>query len=442
MNRIKLERYFYPVGQGLFCRERFYSEDNTRGQKDVFNLVYDCGSSNCGPNPHKYTKTMIEDLFKDITIDLLFISHFHADHINLLETINPKETAKKVRKVIMPYLSKEDLILVLSDRNYVPSEYTNKIVGIAAGIKEDSKEEKADDVNEKTQYYVLAKQDEFIDNRNNVVRNGENLLQKLFHNKPKISFWKFLPFNYNFPLAKGVFDNFLQKETDIKVNDISEIIKKSMDFKGLYKKIAKELHKKYPQICEDDLNEQSTVLFSFTNLETKILQQCLQYKCSLPILKHVCDNCKNKDTDKCRKQYCQYKSLCPLMNKNVCLDCINQWKNICISCKSFSLPLGCIYFGDYLMSSPRLCSDIRQNIYDNIAYIGTLQIPHHGSINGLFYNTRDYENKICVIPYGRGNKYSHPCQYVIQTILDNSGYPICATNGGGYMQSFVFEVKG
>lgn len=434
--QIRLERNFYPIGQGLFCRERFYSEDNTGKQKDIFNLVYDCGSSNCGTSPHKYTKNMMEDLFKDVTIDLLFISHFHADHINLLETINPKETAKKVKKVIIPYLSKEDLILVLSDSNYIPSTYTNKIVGIAADIKDDSKaekEKKADDVYEKTQYYVLAKQGENDENRNNVVRNGENLLQKLFHK----NIWQFIPFNYNFPLAKGIFDNILERENEIKnVNDASELIEKTYCLKRLHREIAKALHEKYPHIFKDDLNEQSTVLFSFTNLETTILQQCFQYKCHFPILKQACDNCKKKNTDKCRKKSCKYD--CALKrNKNICPACINQWNN----CKSLEIPLGCIYFGDYIMSSLRLCSDIRQNIDDNIAYIGTLQIPHHCSINGLFNNTKDYENKICVIPYGIGNKYGHPCQYVIQSILDNCGYPVCSTNGGGYMQSFVFDVQ-
>lgn len=434
--QIRLERNFYPIGQGLFCRERFYSEDSSGKQKDIFNLVYDCGSSNCGTSPHKYTKNMMEDIFKDVTIDLLFISHFHADHINLLETINPKETAKKVKKVIMPYLSKEDLILVLADRSYVPSEYANKIVGIAAGIKEDSKaekEKKADDVYEKTQYYVLAKQGELVENRNNVVKSGENVLQKLFHKH----IWQFLPFNYNFPLAKGIFDNILKKESEIKnIADASEIIEKFYCLKKLHREFAKVLHEKYPHIFKDDLNEQSTVLFSFTNLETIILQQYFQYKCSLPILKQACDNCKKKNTDKCRKRSCEYD--CALKhNRHICPACINQWNN----CNSLEMPLGCIYFGDYIMSSPRLCSDIRQNIDGNIAYIGTLQIPHHGSINGLFNNTKDYEKKICVIPYGIGNKYSHPCQYVIQSILDNGGYPVCSTNGGGYVQSFVFEVE-
>lgn len=40
---LKMVRTFHPVGQGAFYTERFYE-----GDKNVFNMVYDCGSSTKG----------------------------------------------------------------------------------------------------------------------------------------------------------------------------------------------------------------------------------------------------------------------------------------------------------------------------------------------------------------------------------------------------------
>ena len=72
---MKLVRTFHPVGHGAFCTERFYDARNN----NIANIVYDCG-----------TKTNIGNLLTHInkeftpadTINAVFISHFHEDHIN------------------------------------------------------------------------------------------------------------------------------------------------------------------------------------------------------------------------------------------------------------------------------------------------------------------------------------------------------------------------
>ena len=79
---MKLTRTFHPVGQGAFYTERFYD-----GDKNVFNMVYDCGSS----TKSQYLKNEINDAFKDGTgkaeIDILFVSHFHNDHVNGIQEL-------------------------------------------------------------------------------------------------------------------------------------------------------------------------------------------------------------------------------------------------------------------------------------------------------------------------------------------------------------------
>lgn len=71
---MKLIRTFHAVGQGAFYTERFYE-----GDKNVFNAVYDCGTS----NKQKVLLDRICSEFEEQTkIDYCFISHFHNDHIS------------------------------------------------------------------------------------------------------------------------------------------------------------------------------------------------------------------------------------------------------------------------------------------------------------------------------------------------------------------------
>ena len=63
-----LTRTIHTVGQGAF-----YSEIFSARKKKLFTTVYDCGS-----NDREYLNTNIE---KFGAADLVFISHFHNDHI-------------------------------------------------------------------------------------------------------------------------------------------------------------------------------------------------------------------------------------------------------------------------------------------------------------------------------------------------------------------------
>ena len=84
---------FHPVGHGLFYSGIF---KNSKNDSPVFSFVYDCGG--------KSTKIVHEAIDKSglpKTINLLIISHFHADHIRgvFFFFLN-----HKIEKVILPYL--------------------------------------------------------------------------------------------------------------------------------------------------------------------------------------------------------------------------------------------------------------------------------------------------------------------------------------------------
>lgn len=79
---IRLERIFYPVGHGACYVERFYVDDAT---SPFYTVVFDCGCYNGTPlsTYQKRINSIIDnDASLPDTIDVLFISHFHTDHIN------------------------------------------------------------------------------------------------------------------------------------------------------------------------------------------------------------------------------------------------------------------------------------------------------------------------------------------------------------------------
>lgn len=100
---MKLERTIHPIGQGAFYVERFYNKELTA------NIVYDCGSNN---NLPKRAKKIIETTFcQNDKIDILFISHFHADHINGIKTLI--NSVKAIDNVVIPLLNEFDRKILL-----------------------------------------------------------------------------------------------------------------------------------------------------------------------------------------------------------------------------------------------------------------------------------------------------------------------------------------
>lgn len=111
---MKIVRTFHPVGQGAFYTEVFLNDDGSR-----FVMVYDCGTETGEKNMEEsFEKQM--DLFKeqnitDSKIDLLFISHFHADHINGLNRLLENT---KVKKTVIPMLE-ESMVIASRVQNFL-----------------------------------------------------------------------------------------------------------------------------------------------------------------------------------------------------------------------------------------------------------------------------------------------------------------------------------
>ncbi|MBN8694582.1 MAG: MBL fold metallo-hydrolase [Bacteroidetes bacterium] len=96
-----ITRTFQPIGQGAF-----YTEKHSYPNGNKFNVVYDCGSSTL---TNKELQNRIRSAFaKGEIIDVLFISHFHSDHINGIEFL---KDYCRIKSVIPPLINAQDSII-------------------------------------------------------------------------------------------------------------------------------------------------------------------------------------------------------------------------------------------------------------------------------------------------------------------------------------------
>jgi hypothetical protein len=106
---------FRPVGQGLFYTGVFKHRNENQ-----FSIVYDCGTD----STRTYIDEEIDSFIKELNpiknveakLDVLFISHFHADHTNKIASLLQK--TKGAKYAILPYLNPDELFLAYTDLVY------------------------------------------------------------------------------------------------------------------------------------------------------------------------------------------------------------------------------------------------------------------------------------------------------------------------------------
>ena len=102
--KMKVTRTLHPIGQGAFYTEKFEYD----GQQ--CNVVFDCGGralSVIEERVKKYCKRLSREQKVELpTIDAVFISHFHNDHVNGLETLL---TNAEVECIFLPLLNDDEV---------------------------------------------------------------------------------------------------------------------------------------------------------------------------------------------------------------------------------------------------------------------------------------------------------------------------------------------
>lgn len=183
--------------------------------------------------------------------------------------------------------------------------------------------------------------------------------------------WCFIPFNYEYTTRNKEFIKELQnKNIDIDKlkNDINYIVERKKDIRDIYKKVA------------GNINQNSMFLYSG-----------------------------------------------PLSRR--CYRSIRGWHGNCPHLyflpynDFFSDKVACLYTGDGDLNITNI-----KTYYEKFwELIGTIQIPHHGSLASFHQNILKDQKLLCPISVGKNNSYGHPSQKVIGSILSHECYPILVT---------------
>ena len=355
---VKMDRFFYPVGQGAFYREKFILNNN-----EVFNVIYDCGTM----TTHQGNKNIVDviDNWDTQRVDILFISHFHQDHISKLSYLIKKTHPKLV---VMPFLT--DLEKYYFEIGLLYSNLDKQI----ADIDFRRIMESMDFIDNPYRYLQKNEIKEvlFIAKEKNIENKNDNLIVvpegDLFTQKDKIKlfesydkFWVFDTFVSPQFNRKSVVDNFNKNVCNIKEiicnpDKVREILS-SNDYKNKIKKIYGK-----------NINEMSMTLYSGPTNNDVFYQQATK--------------------------------------RNVCK---------CFYTKN----AGCLYTGDYNANKKDLYDDLMNHfsIYNN--KIGCLQLPHHGS-NDNFNDGFLKLDCFYIACVGENNKYGHPGNIVVNKIMKNN----------------------
>lgn len=206
-----MTRTFHPIGQGAFYTEKF---------DDGFTVVYDCGGSN-----KAIIKNEINNTFKKgEKIDMVFISHFHNDHINGLEFLIEY---CDIKKLVLPLLS-NDIKFQLTIERYARHQNSKFYDAIINNPSEVFDEERL----------VFV---DFDDNPNNNILDVENLKGQI-QSGVKIQYskynWIYVPYNLNYnKYAKQIQAELKTKNITTSSELLGSLAKDKQEIIDIYKRV-------------------------------------------------------------------------------------------------------------------------------------------------------------------------------------------------------------
>lgn len=363
-----IQRFFHPVGQGAFYSERHLFHNIN------INIVYDCGTEYKNRNNTDIKNVVRQSFSEDDVIDILFISHFDFDHISLIDTL--RKTVKRIKRVVIPLLQKGETVFLYNVYKAL-GEYD-----LAQLVNEPNKF-----FGEGTQIIEVKPHSEGNIEEGNIINVSERPDIKEVPSGTGLTInnlndWVYIPFNYKYESRSK---EFLCKLKDQKI-DVEQL--KDQKTTGtnyiLDPKVIKKIKVAYEEIS-GDINENSMFLYSG-----------------------------------------------PLYKKD-----IHFWRGRCwLKCFYWEHPyyspyhynthrVACLYTGDGDLNKNKV--DVRSIYNQYWDLIGTIQIPHHGSLPSFNANIFYDEYFICPISVGKKNSYGHPSQKVISEILLHESYPILVT---------------
>ena len=348
---LQVVRTIHPVGQGAFYSETLHRP----GLNDDKHIVYDCGVL---PMSSRLEEEINNFLPKGSTIDIMFISHFHADHVNGLKLLAERY---KIKNLVLPqidnyewfYFLENYLTAGIADENII--EDVKNSVGDAKIIQVAPREENGD--------RNVSEEFTSIDGLGGRIING---LSPLVIDRQNFALWHFIVVN---PLLKGDLDALRTAIENIDYDG------RKITIEDLYQpKILDAIRKDLQSIYE------------------KVFKGGNEY--SMCMLSELAN----------RKEYRSY-------------SWYNRRNRLCMGCRLYGYDDidGGLYCGDadFLHCDTLDCLKKRLGGREN--NVGMLQLPHHGSKENFNIELLNWLGDAIVTfaCYGSPNRYKHPSSDVM-----------------------------
>lgn len=364
---VRLERTIWPVGHGAFYTEQFKDGDNV-----LFTAVYDCGSEQ-----EKVLEKCIKEFLPEeetLIINALFISHFHADHVNKLSYLLQKNVS--VRNLFIPQLTDDYVLSVLATSSSV--NRVNSSIRLLQQLYNGEEIENVGKIFEVPQVNsdYLPSEQYSVDDPEIVGRNHLVSPMKLPYPNGTNSFWVYMPCN--------IFEPYPQLVSAFKKSGygLNDRVNMERVFADLYAGKWQVIQNIYRAVFPNGHNEYSMTLYSGLANGTAIHGITATHY-AIPFGNYGAGVKTDENS----------------IDSILCED------------------LGCLYTGDF---EAKLHSFTLYGFYGNNnvwSKIRMLQIPHHGSRNNYDDQLYDF-SKVAFASTAMRDRYGHPH---IQTLTKIAG---------------------
>lgn len=395
---MKITRIIHPVGQG-----GFYTETLSNGTQEA-TFVYDCGGfDKAKMKMGKYLDCFLPKGKQKKHIEAVFISHFHADHINGLQHLLDNA---EVRYLFLPQLT-EEVMMEAMVYNYYTAKQSNEInnflIKLYRGDAQFGSKErptKIIQVDYADDNHVPEGFDRNQFSEGNLELQAWNWRQEEAIDLSAIeilpatamlhcSTWLYIPYN----------SKVIQKEKEDLKKELGELLGAKVTVENLPSLLENHTVKAckaiYNKVFGTQQNHTSMTLFSGT-------------------LEHV------------RRPHCKKFPVC----QNIHPLCDDFYIHPC-----FFNP-NILYTGDY---EPANNIKELQRFYSVYwAKIATIQVPHHGSSNN--YDDGLYEHAIRgIVSVGNENTYHHPDIETLVKIQNQGCHPVIVTEDKSSMRIYHYS---
>ena len=357
---IKIVRTFHPVGQGAFYSERFQI---WKPEVETHNIVYDCGV--CYMKEKQAVHVVNQAFAGKDEIDYLFISHLDHDHVSLAYAILPR-----VKNIVLPLVSKEELVIAMLF--YVVSEERD-----AARFFNEIIRRLEDNNRRNTVIFVGDIEENLNDWENaNVIKSGTDIVPQWDYD------WVLIPHNVKYSSRKQK----LMDELDKLIHE-KEFVKEIV---GLGLKPFKTAEELLSKLNESDFAGKVLVM---PNLRKAI--------------KSAYASIEGGTNENSLLLYSGPKSGVTRYMLEFCMP-NRRWCDCRIS------QAACLYTGDSTCDM----ADWKKKYVAVWEHIGTIQLPHHGSVESFDVDTYPVDRQyIFPVSFGTYNTYGHPSGKVLAYLM-------------------------